>query len=74
MMGSYRRIDQIAAQPSKARKRAVLVRPGEAAVTHDISNQDRRDFPRFRHGQRPQAKCRITRKRVGHTASVDRGG
>ena len=49
-MGGDGGIDQIAAETSQARKRAVLVRPGEPAVTYDISNQDRRNFPRFRHG------------------------
>ena len=44
------RIDQIAAQRPQPRQYAILVRPGESAVTDDIRNQDRRDLPRFCHG------------------------
>ena len=43
-------IDQITAQPSKPRQRAILVRSREPAVADDICDQNRRDFPDSRHG------------------------
>ena len=43
-------VDQIAAQAPEPRQRAILVRAGEPAVADDVGDQDRRDFPRFRHG------------------------
>ena len=49
-MRGYRGIDQIAAQHPEPRQRSLLVRPGEPAVADDISDQDRSDLPRFRHG------------------------
>ena len=52
------RIDQIAAQRPEPRQRAILVRPGEPAVADNVRDQDRRDFPRFRHA-RPHAPGRI---------------
>ncbi len=42
-------IDQVAAEASQPRERAILVHSGEPAVADDIRNQDRRNFPRFRH-------------------------
>ena len=49
-MGCDRRIDQVAAQAPKARKRAILVRTREPAVADDIGNQDRCYFTGFAHG------------------------
>jgi len=43
-------VDQIAAQPPQTRTRPVFVRAREPAVAYNVRNQDRRDFPRFRHG------------------------
>ena len=43
-------IDQIAAQRPQPRQDAILVRAGEPAIADDVGDQDRRDFPRFRHG------------------------
>jgi hypothetical protein len=45
-----RGIDQIAPQPTEPRQSAILVRAGKPAVADDVRNQDRRDFPGFRHG------------------------
>jgi hypothetical protein len=43
-------IDQIAAQRSQARERALFVRAREPAVTDHVRDQDRRYFPRLAHG------------------------
>src|SRR5271166_311046 len=43
-------IDQIAAQTTQPRERAILVRAGEPAVADNICDQNRRDFPGSRHG------------------------
>ena len=48
-------IDQIAAQPPQPRQRAILVRAREPAVADHVRDQDRRDFPGFRHGA-PQGR------------------
>ena len=50
MMGVDRGVDQIAAQASEPRQRAILVRAGESAVADNIRDHDRRDFPGSRHG------------------------
>jgi hypothetical protein len=42
-------VDQVAAEPPEARKRAVFVRPGEPTLADDVRNQDRSDFPGFGH-------------------------
>ena len=49
MMGVDRGVDQIAAQASEPRQRAILVRAGESAVADNIRDHDRRDFPGSRH-------------------------
>ena len=54
------RIDQIAAQPPKARERPILIRSREPAVADDIGDQDRRNFPGLAHGQRPSAAGEIS--------------
>jgi hypothetical protein len=43
-------IDEIAAQPSEPRQRAILVRPREPAIADDIRDQNRRNFPGLAHG------------------------
>ena len=50
-MGGDGGIDQVAAQPSKTRQRAVLFHPGEPAVTDDVRDQDRSDLARLAHGE-----------------------
>ena len=52
MVSGDRRLDQIAEERAQPRERALLVRTREAAVTDDIGNQDRRDFPGSAHGRR----------------------
>ena len=47
------RIDQIAAQRPQPRQRAILVRAGEPAVADHVGDQDRREFPGFRHDVPP---------------------
>ena len=49
MMHGDGRIDQVAAQPPQARKRAILVRPGEPAIADDVRDQDRGDFAGLAH-------------------------
>ena len=43
------RVDQIAAELSQPRQRALLVRLSETAVSNDIGNQDRRKLPGLAH-------------------------
>ena len=43
------RVNEIAAERSKARKGAVLISPGEPAVTDDIGHQDCCEFPGLGH-------------------------
>ena len=50
MMHRDRGINQIAAQRSQPRERAILVRAGQPTVADDIGDQDRCDFPGFAHG------------------------
>ena len=54
MVRGDRGIDQIAAQPPQPRQGAILICPGEPAVSDDVGNQDRGDFPGLAHGA-PQA-------------------
>ena len=42
-------VDQVAAEPPKARERAILVRSREPAIADDIGDQDRRNFPGLAH-------------------------
>jgi hypothetical protein len=44
VMGSYRRVDEIAAKAAKARKGPVLVGTGEPAVADDVGHQNRREL------------------------------
>jgi hypothetical protein len=37
-------VDEIAAQPSKTRQRAVLIRPGEPTVANHVRDQDHSDL------------------------------
>jgi hypothetical protein len=43
-------VDQIAVQRPQPRQRSLLVRPGEPAITNDIGDKDRRNFPCLAHG------------------------
>ena len=43
------RVDQIAAELSQPRQRALLVRLSETALSNDIGNQDRRKLPGLAH-------------------------
>ena len=45
-----RGVDQVASQAPEPRKRALFVSAGETAVADNVRDQDRRDFPRSRHG------------------------
>ncbi len=49
------RVDKVAAEAPKTRKRAVLVGAGEPAITDDIRNQDRRELPSLAHCFPPAA-------------------
>jgi hypothetical protein len=53
VMRGDRGIDQITAQPSKTRQRAVLIRPGEPTVADHVGHQDRSDLARLAHGELP---------------------
>ena len=50
MVGGDGRVDQVAAKPSKARQRSVLVGPGEPRVADHIGDQDRRELSGLAHG------------------------
>ena len=54
-------VDQIAAQPPQPRQGPILVCPGEPAVSDDVGNQDRGDFPGLAHGA-PQAGRTIAQR------------
>src|SRR3984957_4623252 len=43
-------VDQVAAKSPKARKGAVLIRPGEPAVADHVRHQDRGDLAHLAHG------------------------
>ena len=45
MVRGDRRLDQITEERAKPRKRALFVRACQPAITDDIGDQDRRDFP-----------------------------
>ena len=49
VMGRDGGVDEIAAQPPEARKRAILVRASEPAIADDIGNQDRRELSGLAH-------------------------
>ena len=42
-------VDQIAAKAPQARERALLVRPGESAVTDNVGDQDRGELSGLGH-------------------------
>ena len=64
------RVDQIAAQRPQPRQGAILVGAGEPAVTDDIRDQDRRNFPGFRHGGLSKLMKPITRRVSPRPAST----
>jgi hypothetical protein len=53
-------INQIAPQPPEPRQRAILVRSRKTAVSDDIRDQNRRDFPGPR--RPPHAPCRLAQR------------
>ena len=54
------RIDQVAAKRPKPRQDAILVRPREPAITDNIRNQNRRNFPGLAHGASSGSMQHIT--------------
>jgi hypothetical protein len=56
MVRGDRRLDQIAEERAEPRECSLLVRAGEPAITDDIGDQDRRDFPGIAHGA---SSCRF---------------
>ena len=56
VMSGDRRVDEIAAQPSEARKGPILVGTGEPAITDDIRNQDRRELSGLAHCAPPAVR------------------
>ena len=50
MVGGDGRVDQVAAKPSKARQRSVLVSFCKPRVADHVGDQDRRQLPGFTHG------------------------
>jgi hypothetical protein len=50
MVRGDRRLDQIAEKRAQSRERSLLVRAGESAITDDIGDQDRCDFPSLAQG------------------------
>ena len=63
-----RRVDEVAAERSKPRQDAVLVRSGEPTVAGDIRHQNCCEFPGLGHGA-PSRSCRIAQG--GLEPSVD---
>ena len=43
-------VDEVAAHRPQPRERSLLVRPGEPAITDNIGDQDRCNFPGLAHG------------------------
>jgi hypothetical protein len=58
-------IDQVAAQRSKPRQNAILVRAREPAVANNIRNQNRRNLPGLAHGASLRACCSVSQTREG---------
>src|SRR5208337_2891886 len=54
-------IDEIAAKPAEPRKRAILIRSREPAVTDDVGDQDRCNLPGLAHGA-PWPPSRLAQK------------
>ena len=48
-MGGDCRVDEIAAQAAKTRKRAIFVGPGEPGIADDVRNHNRRELSRLAH-------------------------
>ena len=57
VMSGDSRVDEVAAQTPKTRKRAVLVGAGEPAVSDDVRNQNRRELPGLAHSRPPREKA-----------------
>jgi hypothetical protein len=49
MVGGDGRVDQVAAKPSKARQRSVLIRTRKPRIADNVGHQDRGQFPRLAH-------------------------
>ena len=49
VMGRYCRVDQVAAQAAKTRKRPVFVGPGEPRIADDVRDHNRRELSRLAH-------------------------
>jgi hypothetical protein len=47
VMSGYGGVNEVAAETPQARKRMILVRAGEARVSHDVRDQDRRELSLF---------------------------
>jgi len=62
MMRGDRGIDQIAAQPTEPRQRAILIRAREPTVADHIGDQDRSNLPGFGHGARSRVMQNSTGK------------
>jgi len=61
VMRVYGGINQIAPEAPEPRQSSILVSASQPAVSDDIRDQDRRDFPGSRHVG-PQARCKISTK------------
>ena len=57
MVGGDGRVDQVAAKPSKARQRSVLVDSGKPRIADDVGHQDRGQFSGLGHGATPPRPC-----------------
>ena len=62
------RIDEVAAQRPELRQNAILVRSRELAISDDIRDQNRRNFPGLAHGAPSghHAVYHKTRRAVGY--------
>ena len=49
VMSGDRRIDEVAAEPTKSRERPLLIRADKPGVSDDVGHQDRRKFPGLAH-------------------------
>ena len=49
MVGGDGRVDQVAAKPSKARQRSVLIRTRKPRIADNVGHQDRGQFPGLAH-------------------------
>jgi hypothetical protein len=55
------RVDQVAAQASQTRERALLIGAGEPAVADDVGDQDRRELAGLAHRALPMRDSSTTR-------------